>query len=932
MSKNKQKKTTVNTSNDYEKKQREKLNKTSYYENSQREREQERARRVNKSAEMEIKSQVQSTNKQKGTSSFSSSVTNRAEEKHSYEKERKIQTSSHIEVKSGGNYQINTRAEKGDSKAYNPSKQYESQQQQKHGYESRIRNNENVRLHSTIQTSANDNQEQREKEDGKNIEKKKDSYPIKSQAASKYSNAYLKVSPQKHIPTVKSGEDNLHLYDVSRKFIQSQLQKSDDLGLSALSVGIAGAYGLKQYYKMVGTGTSFSIKSGKKVIKTGYKIATGTYRHTAKTVNQFRKYGVKGTIHHRVKNNHAIQTAILLKNKNTRNLGIQVLKHDGKFFVKGAGATTVKMGKATLKTTVKSGSYIVKTATAQGIDIVENALESGGDIGSQTLAAGIKGGKGVKTAGKVGVKATRFTYRGIKTGVKTGIKTGKATVSAVKYVRRNGWKKASAKAVKKTANGAKNLFAGLLKGIKNLAIGAGKMLGIGAIALTIVCTVVIITTPALLFSMLFGGTVKDENDNDWNVHDYVLEQTTDKIDTYADEIIDLYTTLTNDYEIITLYNNLSAEEVEISKDTIKYSIPTVKDFSEIIEPVFNVLMVTRYELTVTETEKQSTYDYLWNLLNNLYTQKLSAEYCTESPDTDGIYYAGDNCLRPSETKYHTSDSGKDCCTTTVVCGGHPLGNGVTIYCTESHLATCSNKVASFSCSGYKECLGHRRCRIVMDFNGINALIAEEWGDRINELELKGNLTDDEKEELKTLKSNLNFCLAFVEFLHLNDENYNTDYDIGGAGGSYVNPNINTDIDPDAYGLDDSVGARIALAGLQKVGYNYVYGGLTWCCDPAKKGIVGIDCSGFTYLIIKETTGTTIPRTSAAQSQSGAPVASLAQAKAGDLIFYGRNGVQGVGHVGIYIGNGQIVHASNPNDGVKVSNATYKTILAIRRYW
>ena len=145
-------------------------------------------------------------------------------------------------------------------------------------------------------------------------------------------------------------------------------------------------------------------------------------------------------------------------------------------------------------------------------------------------------------------------------------------------------------------------------------------------------------------------------------------------------------------------------------------------------------------------------------------------------------------------------------------------------------------------------------------------------------------------------------------------------------------NGNDTVDLGQYDFDESIGAKIAEAGLQKIGYNYAFGGLTWCNDTTKKGSVGIDCSGFTYILTKEITGKTIPRTAAAQSQGGISINSLADAKAGDFIFYGRNGVTGVGHVGIYLGNGKIVHASNPNDGVKISNATYKQILAIRRYW
>lgn len=406
----------------------------------------------------------------------------------------------------------------------------------------------------------------------------------------------------------------------------------------------------------------------------------------------------------------------------------------------------------------------------------------------------------------------------------------------------------------------------------------------------------------------------------------------------------MYNKLKDDNEIITLYNNLSGEEIAIEKDTILSSIPNADDFTNIIEPVFNVLMITRYSMTVEESQKKETYVYLWNLLNNLYSEKLSMEYC-DSPDEDGVYYAKETCLRSSDTKYHKKYSGRNCCEESYSCKGHTSYctdlskctnktiagkcGGHTTYCTDADLKSCTNKEYHFKCNGYKECLGHRRTRIVMDFNGINALIAEEWDDRINELQLKDTLTDKETEELKLLISNRNFCLAYVDFLKLQDDSYSTDYSVTG---NVTGGNGNDTVDLGQYDFDESIGAKIAEAGLQKIGYNYAFGGLTWCNDTTKKGSVGIDCSGFTYILTKEITGKTIPRTAAAQSQGGISINSLADAKAGDFIFYGRNGVTGVGHVGIYLGNGKIVHASNPNDGVKISNATYKQILAIRRYW
>ena len=85
---------------------------------------------------------------------------------------------------------------------------------------------------------------------------------------------------------------------------------------------------------------------------------------------------------------------------------------------------------------------------------------------------------------------------------------------------------------------------------------------------------------------------------------------------------------------------------------------------------------------------------------------------------------------------------------------------------------------------------------------------------------------------------------------------------------------------------------------------------------------GADCSGFVQSVYANF-GVSLPRTSYEQQNAGTEV-SYADAQPGDLICYG-------GHVAIYMGNGQIVHASNSRDGIKISNdATYRTILSVRR--
>jgi len=112
-----------------------------------------------------------------------------------------------------------------------------------------------------------------------------------------------------------------------------------------------------------------------------------------------------------------------------------------------------------------------------------------------------------------------------------------------------------------------------------------------------------------------------------------------------------------------------------------------------------------------------------------------------------------------------------------------------------------------------------------------------------------------------------------------------------------------------------IGAQIANYGLQFVGNPYVAGG-TSLTD-------GCDCSGFTQEVYAHF-GIKIPRSSYAQSEGGTAI-DYSAIQAGDIIYYG-------GHVAIYIGNDQIVHASTPSTGIKISSAFYRSIITIRRYY
>lgn len=112
----------------------------------------------------------------------------------------------------------------------------------------------------------------------------------------------------------------------------------------------------------------------------------------------------------------------------------------------------------------------------------------------------------------------------------------------------------------------------------------------------------------------------------------------------------------------------------------------------------------------------------------------------------------------------------------------------------------------------------------------------------------------------------------------------------------------------------STGADVVQFAKQFVGNPYVYGGTSLTN--------GADCSGFVMSVYKNF-GVSLPHSSAADRSVGAAVNGLENAQPGDIVCYS-------GHVGIYAGNGQIVHASTSKTGIIVSNANYRSILSIRR--
>ena len=156
-----------------------------------------------------------------------------------------------------------------------------------------------------------------------------------------------------------------------------------------------------------------------------------------------------------------------------------------------------------------------------------------------------------------------------------------------------------------------------------------------------------------------------------------------------------------------------------------------------------------------------------------------------------------------------------------------------------------------------------------------------------------------------------------ESAEVSSENVDTDVSVEESVDNSEKDNSETEEEIQSGPTEEELRAQIVDFALQFEGNPYVYGGTSLTN--------GADCSGFVMSVFAQF-GYSLPRVAADQYYQSVQK-SVADLEPGDLVFYG----SGISHVALYIGDGQIIHASTSASGIKISNYDYETPVGVGTY-
>ena len=443
--------------------------------------------------------------------------------------------------------------------------------------------------------------------------------------------------------------------------------------------------------------------------------------------------------------------------------------------IKGVFKGVRYTGKAMLKTTFKAGVKGIKMGGAAMVTAGNYAARYE-DAGARSVAGAINAGKYTVEAAKLTPKAAKGVYTAGKTTVMVPVKivkgtvaVTKGTVAVVKSVKNNGWAKTAGKVGKKLKNAAANTVKAIGNTIKIIVKGAVRKIAVPLILIVLGFILIfqVISIPVqaggILFSKIFSIFSPDTGDSiETDVHEYVSNAATAARERYIQAILDEANANLKShggqYDFVRLYKGVGYDDqvkdgMALDLSAISASIYTIDELTNLAEPIFNAVILTKYSLEPTETEARYTVNEIMDTLLKYKTQSMATEWCEYDgePTTPrvcdcGQVHADWGCPN-SISGYHSSMTCRRCDSITYTLTYDEDGEAY--------------ETADFYCSGYDYCQGHSILGIFIIEDGWYALIYKYFQQRIDELSSREPRAQEEETELQTLKDGYELAMIYI---------------------------------------------------------------------------------------------------------------------------------------------------------------------------
>ena len=554
--------------------------------------------------------------------------------------------------------------------------------------------------------------------------------------------------------------------------------------------------------RIVNTVESFNTNYNR--VKTAVSKTSDALKYTKASLNQtvIRINGVyRGVVNGTVTSKVAYDT--LKKARMRAVLGIK----------KGSVVGAKAIGENLFKASKYGANFTVKNAVPGSIKLASKSMVTVGGTLANTDDMALQGVGNAMIGVDIGLKtakeATKLTARGIKTSVNSGrkiAKGGKTVWNGLKFAREKGLRAAWNKARYKGMQG----IVGAGKSLVSFAINTVRVAGMKlVIPVVVICVIVTsmtgtMITPIMAIGSIFGGVFSTSDTNiDYEISDYLMDaqhgipkMSNDYIQSLANDL----QKSRDSYDIVRFYSNSGGSEV-LTPDVegIRSVFPTDTQLANMIQPIFNAVLLMDYELEPTEEQALNLSKEIFSTLFRV-SKTISKEYCGQDLSTgEGNYeehdcghiHAFNNCPNVLTGK-HSQYTCEECCYK--YCDGHENFKTYTVKNSEleeflkqhkddkiisqtpvedqdddpsndetqveiSYLTYCEG--CKDACNGYEYCGGHDVLSVTLNIDGAYELLAKYFTQPIEELSLIPNRTEEQEEQLQNLKDYYEICLEFM---------------------------------------------------------------------------------------------------------------------------------------------------------------------------